>query len=151
MTSDNGIASMAEAIAEEADPDEAPPSSAAEKWPAALATLVSARIAIISAESGQAISIAAKKALWAAIAAFCLLSTWVALLVGMIGWIAQLTGLAWFYILFLVAALHFVVALISIALLKKKSSSVFGITKSEFTKDKQWLSSVKQAPTSRNS
>ncbi len=150
MTDDDGIGSMAEAIAEEADSDSASAATSSEKWPGALATLASARIAIISAESGDAVAMAAKKALYAAIAVVALLGFWLVALVGVIGLIPQISGLTWYQVAFIIAGLHLAVAIVAALLLVKKSAPVFTLTKSEFIKDKQWLSSVKSKSTSEN-
>lgn len=150
MTSENGIGSMAEAIAEEADSDQSSEGSASEKWPSALATLLSARIAIVSVESRDALAVFLGKAALGFAAAFCGFIFWLTLIVGLIGGIPQVSALAWFHVAFILAGLHLLAAVVSVAMLLKQPPPVFTVTKSEFTKDKLWLSSVKQESTSKN-
>lgn len=150
MTSDTGIGSMAEAIAEEADPGTSAANDPVEKWPSALATLASARIAIISAEAGDASAIFLVKAIWGVVGILCGVAFWILLLVGLIGFIPKLTPLTWFQVTFIIAAIHLVIAIIALVSIQKKTAPVFTITKSEFSKDKQWLSSVKHRSTSKN-
>lgn len=141
---------MAEAIAEEADSDQSTGGAPSEKWPSALATLVSARIAIISEESRDAIEVFSGKAALVAICVFCCFIFWLALMVGLIGGLAAVSSLAWYHVAFILAGVHLLVGIVTVMLLTKKSPPVFTITKSEFTKDKLWLASVKQESTSKN-
>lgn len=147
MTSETSIGSIAEAISEETDPEnslETPPS---EKWTSAIVTLASARLAIFTAESGHAAGIFGKKIAYAAVAGICMVMFWLFVLVGSVGVIATYSGMAWFHVAFIIAGIHFFILLGAILSLKGKTEPVFNITKSEFNKDKLWLSSVKQEST----
>ncbi|MEP2775729.1 MAG: phage holin family protein [Luteolibacter sp.] len=123
--------------------------SASENWPSALGALVSARIAIISEEARIAAESTVKKVALAVVAAITGLLFWVILMAGLIGFVPSLTsGLAWFHVALIIAGIHLLVAIIAILLLKKKSPPSFSLTRSEFEKDRQWLSKSKQNPTS---
>lgn len=150
MTSDNSIGSIAEAISEEADPEKSLETRPEEKWPSALATLASARLAIISEESGHAAGVYGKKIALGALVGICVVTFWIFLLVGIIGIVPIYSGLAWYHVAFIVAGLHLLIVFGAILLLKEKTAAVFSITKSEFSKDKLWLSSVKQESTFRS-
>ena len=138
---------MAEAISEETDPEKSLETRPGEKWPAALATLASARLAIISEESGHAAGVFGKKIALGVLAGICVVMFWIFLLVGIIGVVPMLSGMAWYYVAFIIAGLHLLIVLVAILLLKGKTAAIFSITKSEFSKDKLWLSSVKQEST----
>lgn len=141
---------MADSIDEKEDSNDAGTGIPADSWPAALAALASARIAIISAESRNAVGSILSKIVWAAVAALCALFAWITLLAGLIGFVPQITALDWFHVAFILAGIHLLIILIAVILLKKKSPPVFEVTKAEFMKDKQWLSSVNKEPNSRH-
>ena len=145
-----GIASAAEAIAEEADHSASKPDSPAGKLPSAITSLLSARIAIISAESNYATSVLTTKFLWAVVAGGCALIALLLILVAGIGLIAAMTGLSWFYVAFIVAAVFLLVAIIGVSLIRKKTMPLFPITRSEFEKDRTWLTSIKTKSTSKS-
>ncbi|MGJ8643112.1 MAG: phage holin family protein [Luteolibacter sp.] len=128
-----------------------PSSSGSEKWTSALGALVSSRLAIISAEARVAAEITAKKAILAAIAAITGLLFWIILMAGLIGFIPSIVcGLAWYHVALIIAGLHLLVVLIAVLLLKKKTPTPFSLTRTEFEKDRQWLSKTQQHPTSKS-
>lgn len=150
MIADEGIGGMVKKIAEAANPQPSPPQASVEKWPAALVTLISARIAIISAESGEAFSVAARKVLIGLIGAFSIVVCWLLLLVALMGAIPAVSTLLWYHVAFIAAGFHLLLVIIAFLGLKKKSAPIFTITKSEFNKDRQWLTNVKNESISKN-
>ncbi len=141
---------MAEAIAEEADPQAIPEQSSVEKLPSALVTLITARIAIISAESGEAFSLATRKAILGLTGAIFLLLCWVLVLAALMGAVPAVSSLQWYHVAFIAAGFHLVLVVIAVLGLRKKTAPTYTITKSEFNKDRQWLTTVKNESTSRN-
>lgn len=126
-----------------------PSASGTENWSAAVSSLLTARLAIISAEAKIAAESTVKKVILAAVAALTGLLFWLTLMAGLIGLIPSLTcALSWYHVALIIAGLHLLVALIAVMLLKKKTPPPFSLTRSEFEKDRQWLSKTKQNPTS---
>lgn len=126
-----------------------PSASGNENWSAAVSSLLTARLAIISAEAKIAAESTVKKVVLAAVAAVAGLLFWLILMAGLIGLIPSLTcALSWYHVALIIAGLHLLVVLIAILLLKKKTPPPFSLTRSEFEKDRQWLSKTKQNPTS---
>jgi uncharacterized membrane protein YqjE len=133
--------------AAEGSPD--PSASVSENWSAALGTLVSSRIAIISAEARIAAESSIKKVALAVVAAITGLLFWIILMAGLIGFFPSVIhSLAWYHVALIIAGMHLLVAVIAALLLKKKSPPTFSLTRSEFEKDRQWLSKTKKTPTS---
>ncbi len=150
MTSESGIASAAEAIADEADESAAKPDSPTGKLPSAITALLSARIAIISSEAKHAVTIVGTKVLWAIIAACCAAIFFLLLIAGLIGLISNLSGLAWFYVALIMAAVFLLVVILAVSFVRRQTDPVFSITRSEFEKDQKWLASIKTKSTSKS-
>lgn len=125
--------------------------SANQNWSSALVTLLSSRISIICTEARIAAESTARKVALAAIAGLTVFLFWIILMAGLIGFIPTLAcSLAWYHVALIIAGLHLLVALIAILLLRKKSPPPFSITRTEFQKDRQWLSKTKESPISEN-
>ncbi len=150
MTSESGIASAAEAIAEDADESSAKPDSAMGRLPSAVTSLLSARIAIMSSEARHATAVVSSKVIWAIIAACCATLFLLLLITGLIGLISSLTGLAWFYVTLIVASVFLLAVAIAFHLITRKSNPVFPITRAEFEKDRKWLTRIKTKSTSKS-
>lgn len=117
-----------------------------ESWKEALACLVSSRIAIIQAESKEAASAGAKKAVLGVVAALCALFTWILILAGAVGAISAATSWQWYHVAFAAAGLHLAFALITVLMLKAKAAPPFPITRAEFEKDREWLNQLNKKP-----
>lgn len=117
-----------------------------ESWKEALACLVSSRIAIIQAESKEAASTGAKKAVLGVIAAFCALFTWILILAGAVGAISAATPWHWYHVSFAAGGLHLAIALIAVLMVKAKAAPPFPITRAEFEKDREWLNQLNKNP-----
>lgn len=150
MTENTGLESMADAISEEAHSDSLKETSAEGKWPSALLSLLTARLAIVSAEGRAASAVAARKIMWLAIAGIGLLLCWVIGIAAMIGLAAELTALSWYHVGFIVALIHLLIAIFGFSQLKKKTIPSFPVTRSEFDKDRIWLTNVKNQSTSKS-
>lgn len=128
-----------------------PSKSVNESWSTAINELVSTRLAIISAEAKLAAQSTVKKVVLVILAATSGLLCWIILMAGLIGFIPTLTcALAWYHVALIIAGLHLLVVLISVLLLKRKTPPPFSHTRTEFEKDRQWLSKTKQNPISGN-
>lgn len=148
MTPDDAISPQTDNAAE-GNPD--PGDSGNENLFTAISALISARLAIISAEAKIAAETTVKKVILAAVAAITGLLFWIILMAGLIGFIPTLyTCLAWYHVALIIAGLHLFVVLVAILLLKKKTPPPFSHTRTEFEKDRQWLSKTKQKTTSGN-
>ena len=111
--------------------------------------LASSRIALLTAEARIAVESTVKKLILAAIAAITALLFWIILMAGLIGLIPTLVcSLFWYHIALIIAGLHLTIFIIAILLLKKKNPPPFSLTRTEFEKDRQWLSKTPQNPTS---
>ncbi len=146
MTSDTGI--PFESPVGGKLPDQEPPSETKlpESWKEAFGTLVSSRIAIIQAESGEAVSTGVKKAVLVAVIALSALLIWILVLAGAVGAIAAATELMWYHMAFIAAGVHLIIAIIAVFLVKAKSAAPFPMTRAEFEKDKAWLNQLSKKP-----
>ncbi len=145
-----GIAAAAEAIASEADESASKPDSAVGKLPSALTSLLSARVAIISAESQHATAILSVKLLWAIIAGVCSIIALLFVVAGLTGLLSDATGLAWFHAAFIMGGVFLLVVLFAVFRIRRKTSPIFPITRSEFEKDRTWLTSIKTKSISKS-
>lgn len=117
----------------------------------ALSDFVKARVELASIEGKEAASFIGKQAAYGIILAISLLFTWALILVGITGVTAPLldpllAGKAswlpgWVLVIFILAALHAIIAAIFCTKLKKKPEMpLFELSRQEIQKDKQWLS-----------
>ncbi len=116
----------------------------------ALSDFVAARIELASIEAKEAASFAAKKAVFGSMLGISLFFVWILVLAGLAGVLAPfadrlLAGKAgwlpgWAAVLFAMAALHAIVALVCLAVVRKKPDApLFELTRKEIENDKQWL------------
>ena len=120
----------------------------------ALSGFLAARIELASIEAKEAAGFAASKAVHGAILGITVFFTWALVLAGLTGVFAPmatewLTGKiewlpGWASVLFALAILHGIVAIITLLLLRKKPSSpLFELSRRELENDKQWLAKNK--------
>ncbi|MBK1831443.1 phage holin family protein [Verrucomicrobiaceae bacterium R5-34] len=116
----------------------------------ALSGFFAARVELASIEAKEAAGFVSQKIVHAVIMAACGFFIWCLVLAGITGVLAPIVGgwLAdsvawlpgWCAVLFGLALLHAIVALICLMRLKKKpSEELFGLTRQELENDKQWL------------
>lgn len=148
MTPEEAISPQIDSAAK-SEPD--PTHSDNDNWFTSISALVSTRLAIISAEAKIIVESTVKKVILAVVAAITAFLFWVILMAGLIGFLPTLSDhLAWYHVALIIAGLHLLVVLIAVLLLKKKTTPPFSHTRTEFKKDRQWLSKTKQNPTSEN-
>ncbi len=120
----------------------------------ALSEFAAARIELALIEAREAAAFAAKKAVLGSVMGISLLLVWVLVLAGLAGVLAPLAdGLlknkvgwlpGWAAVLFALAALHTLAALVCLALVRKKPDApLFELTRREIENDKQWLKEKK--------
>lgn len=120
----------------------------------AVSEFVSARIELAAIEAKEAAEFTAKKVAFAVVLAISAFFTWALVLAGLTGLLAhwaeqQLADLlpgvsGWVIVLFALAIIHAVIALIFVILLKKKPSSpLFELTRQEIEHDKAWVKNNK--------
>ena len=119
-------------------------------WIEAALCLVSSRIGIIQAEAKEMIGAALGKAVCLVIAAFCLVITWILVVVGAIGVITAASDWPWYHTAFAAAVAHALVAAIMFLISRSKSAQQFSVTRAEFEKDRQWLNQLKNQSNSDN-
>lgn len=116
----------------------------------AISSFIAARVELASIEVKEAAAFAARKSIQGVILGTSLFFTWTLVLAGLTGvltphatkWLdGKITDLpGWAAVLFALAILHGIVALICLICLKKKPSApLFELTKQEIENDKQWL------------
>lgn len=130
--------------------DDPESTESSESIPKGISDFISARIELASIEAKEAAEFAAKKATHGVILAICAFFTWSLFLAGLTGILAPVAdrwlegnvdGLpGWAAVLFILALLHGIGALIFLGQLKKKPSSpFFELSLKEIQNDKQWL------------
>ncbi len=116
----------------------------------ALSNFISARVELASIEAREAAAFAAKKAVFGSVMGISLLLVWLLTLAGITGVLAPfadkfLAGKAswlpgWSAVIFVLAALHALAALVCLAIVRKKPATpLFELTRKEIENDKQWL------------
>lgn len=108
-------------------------------WVEAVLDLVESRASIISIESKDALKSASAKFIPLAVSLFCILAAWVFAIAAVIGYLAAATVWKWYQITFAIAGLHLVIALVALLLAQKSKPAPFPVTRSEFKKDREWL------------
>jgi|GEM_PF-1036702 len=122
--------------------------------PKDISDFISARVELASIEAKEAAEFAASKATHGIILAVCAFFTWSLFLGGLTGLLApvasrwlegKIDGLpGWAAVLFALAVLHGLGALIFLGQLKKKPSTpLFELSRKEIEHDKQWLAKNK--------
>lgn len=129
--------------------DNSPPESISD-MKKALSSFLAARVELASLEAKEAAGFAAKKVVHLALLAISGFFLWCLVLAGLTGVLAPfatkwLDGKAtwlpgWCAVLFALAILHGLVALVCVFLLKKKpSEELFALSRQELENDKKWL------------
>jgi uncharacterized membrane protein YqjE len=116
-----------------------PPHPAPPDWKNAISGLVSSRLAIFQVESQEVGKTAVKKVIALVVAAVCLLFAWGLILAGGIAAIATSLVIDWYWIAFIAAVLHLIVAVILVTNAKSSAGEFFPVTRSEFKKDREWI------------
>jgi uncharacterized membrane protein YqjE len=125
-----------------------------ESLPNDLAGFIAARVELASIEAKEAAEFAANKATNGIVLATCAFFTWSLFLAGLTGLLAPFASRwlegkidalpGWAAVLFALAILHGLGALICLGQLKKKTASpLFELSRKEFEHDKQWLTKNK--------
>ena len=120
----------------------------------AVSEFVAARIELAAIETKEAAEFAVRKAVMAVTVALCVFFVWILVMAGLTGlldaWAEkqfadQIPGVpGWVIILFALAALHAIVAIILALLLKKKpATQLYELTRQEMENDKAWVKSNK--------
>ncbi|TAE74664.1 MAG: hypothetical protein EAZ65_00120 [Verrucomicrobia bacterium] len=114
---------------------------------ASILEFFSARLALIGMESRDARRQAARQATLAAITAGAGMIAWLAALVGLIGWLATaVPTIPWYLATLVCAAIHFLIAAIAAAKLRRPAAPVFPLIRTELAKDREWLLNLKDQP-----
>ncbi len=128
---------------------EPPQEPASAGWKATLAEFVDARLDLIRLEARDAGREAARRAAIVIVITGASLAAWFMGIAGLIGWIAGATGWPWYFVALGGTALHFLIAVIG-ALFLKKGTTLFPITRSELSKDREWLQTIKDEGKSKH-
>ncbi|GAA5484404.1 phage holin family protein [Haloferula sargassicola] len=121
---------------------EPPHESESDGWKAVVHEFVDARLGLIKLEAREAGREAARRTAIAVVIAGAALAAWALTLAGVIGWIARSAGWPWFFVALGAAVLHLLIAGIG-ALLLRQGSALFPLTRSELSKDREWLQTLK--------
>lgn len=149
MSADHGQPSLNPPAAGEFPP--AGETNLPENWVEAISCLISSRVALIQAESKDAVADAIGKIVLLAVAAFSLVLVWLLVVAGVIGAVSEASGWEWFYVTFAVAGVHALVAVIVFLMSRAKTSGPsFPVTRSEFEKDREWLNQLNKKRNSEN-
>ncbi|BDS06124.1 hypothetical protein NT6N_11640 [Oceaniferula spumae] len=116
----------------------------------ALSGFVAARVELASIEAKEAAGFAASKVVHGVILALCGFFIWCLVLAGLTGVLAPIAGKwladkvawlpGWCAVIFALAIIHAIVALICVILIRKKPAApLFELTRQELENDKQWL------------
>ena len=128
------------------DPDtemHAPPSS----WRESAVEFVSARLELLSMEAREAGKSAARSGILIGVITGCAMIAWMAAVAGVIGWIATAgDGVGWHFVAIGAAVFHLLIAGIAAAVLRRPAPPAFQLTKTELSKDREWLLNLKDRP-----
>ncbi len=120
----------------------------------AVSEFVSARMELAAIEAKEAAEFTVRKVVSAVVLALCAFFAWSLALAGLTGLLADwaeqqladhLTGVpGWVIVLFGLSAIHAIVAVVFVIILKKKPSApLFELTRQEIENDKVWVKSNK--------
>lgn len=110
---------------------------------ASVGKLISTKLRILAIESKAATCGMFRAVVLIAIAFMLLFFTWALLMAGLIGILVAQTGLSWFCAAFIIAGVHFLLAIILVLVAKSTPPTFFEYTKAEFQKDREWLYQLK--------
>lgn len=113
-------------------------------WKDALLTLAFSRMEIVCIEAKSASSVAFGKFALLTVGVFALFSAWALALVASIGLIAASSTWEWYHVAFASAGAHLLIGGVFLLILKAKKTESFPVTRSEFQKDREWLSRLKK-------
>lgn len=130
-------------------PDPVPAAPPPANWRTALADLLGSRAALIQLELKQAAGTGIKRVILFAAAALFLLFFWIVLVIGLVGLISAKGGYPWYHVALIAAGIHFLIAVILLAIAKRPAPPAFEITRQEFQKDRAWLQNF-QSPGKSN-
>ena len=119
-------------------------------WIALILGLVTARIALIQHELGQAIRDRLRSIFALLVALICVFFAWALTLAGATAAIAELSGWPWHFVALGFAAIHLLAALALLRMARTRKSKPFPITRSEFEKDREWIESLQNKPNSKS-
>jgi uncharacterized membrane protein YqjE len=110
---------------------------------ASIGKLITTKLQILAIESKAATCGIFRTVMLIAMAVVLFFFTWALLMAGLIGMLVAQTGLSWFYAAFVIAGVHFLVAIILVLVVKSTPPVFFEHTKAEFQKDREWLYQLK--------
>ena len=114
-------------------------------WKDALQGLASSRIALIQHESREAAGQVARRVVAAIAAVICVFFTWALLVAGGIAIVSDATGWRWGWVTIGAAAIHLLAAVIFARTANSRGAETFPITRSEFQKDREWITNLQKA------
>lgn len=115
----------------------------------ALAEFIAARIELASIEAKEATTFAIRKTIYALVLGMCAVFAWILILAGLTALLSNwaheqlgsyLPGIpGWGIVVFILAGIHVLIAIVLLILLKRKSPSpLFELTRKEIENDKAW-------------
>lgn len=120
-----------------------PPSS----WRESAVEFVSARMDLFALEAKDASQSAARRVALIILICGCAVIAWMAVVAGLIGWIAASQGeVPWHFVAIGMAVFHLLLAGIAAAVLRRPAPPAFPLLKAELSKDREWLTQIKEAP-----
>lgn len=138
-----------------ADPDKldpVPPRDALNEKPrTAFADFLAARMQLTAFEAREFGILLARKGAMAAIILGCGSVAYLLFLAGLIGLLSATTDMfSWYGVTLVLALLHVIPVLITIAVIRRPMPRLFPDTRSEISKDLEWLERFKKKPKSPN-
>lgn len=134
----------------QASGDQTPDPATPATWSAALAALISSRIALMRLESQDAAGSLAKSAGRFAAAVACAFFTWALLVASGVSLLAEATGWPWNQIALGAAGLHLIAGIILARSAKSSTAPAFPVTRAEFQKDREWIENFQKNKKSNN-
>lgn len=113
-------------------------------WLEAIFGLIESRAAIISLEAKDAVGNGLAKLVPLLVCLFCVFAAWALTVAAAIGCLANATDWKWYEITCAMAALHIIMAVVALLIVKKRKPAPFPVTRSEFEKDREWLIQLKK-------
>ncbi len=120
----------------------AAPSTEPGSWLEALSLYVSSRIDLMRYESRAAGRLWGRAVVLLALGAIALFVAWLLLAAGAVALLAATTGWPWYALAIAAAGLHALAGIICLMAAKSNKARSFPLTRREFAKDRQWLTSL---------
>jgi uncharacterized membrane protein YqjE len=111
-------------------------------WLEALSLYVNSRIDLVRLESRAASRLWGRAVALLALGAAALGVSWLLLMAGAVGLLAAATGWPWFAVAIAAAGLHALAGIICLLAAAARKARAFPLTRQEFAKDRQWLTSL---------